>query len=228
MKPWLVQEWCIPQASAEFVAAMEDVLEVYQRPYDADYPVVCLDEASRQLIEETRPSLPVEPGNCKKVDYEYRRNGVVDMFMMFEPLAGQRYVEVLDTRKRVDFAYCIQQLVDVHYPDCKKIVLVMDNLNTHSTASLYEAFSPEVALRLASKLEIHYTPKHGSWLDMAEIEIGVMSRQCLKGYLSDKASVMKQVQAWCNERNNRKVSVDWQFTTSDARVKLKSLYPIIA
>lgn len=203
---------------------MEDVLEVYQRPA---YPVVCLDESSRQLLEETRPSLPARPGETKKVDYEYRRNGVIDFFMMFEPLAGQRYVEVRASRKRTDFAYCIKKLIDVHYPDCEKIVLVMDNLNTHSTASLYETFPPAEALRLAKKLEIHYTPKHGSWLDMAEIEIGVMSRQCLHGYLVSLEAATAQVAAWCRDRNNRNVSVNWQFTTADARIKLKSLYPII-
>lgn len=207
---------------------MEDVLEVYQRPYDPEYPVVCMDEANRQLIEETRPSLPAQPGDPKKVDYEYRRKGVVDFFMMFEPLTGQRQVEVRDSRTRKDFAYCIKKLADEYYPDCKKIVLVMDNLNTHSVASLYDAFPPDEALRLANRLEIHYTPKHGSWLDMAEIEIGIMSRQCLKGCLSDKESVITQVNAWVNERNSRSVLVDWQFTTADARIKLKSLYPVIA
>lgn len=206
---------------------MEDVLEVYQRPYDPRFPVVCLDESNRQLIEETRTALPAQPGSCKKVDYEYRRKGVVDFFMMFEPLTGQRHVEIRDSRKREDFSYCIQQLVDIYYPNCEKIVLVMDNLNTHSIASLYEAFPPDEALRLAKKLEIHHTPKHGSWLDMAEIEIGVMSRQCLKGYLSDIEDVMSQVSAWSADRNARAISVNWQFTTADARIKLKSLYPII-
>ena len=206
---------------------MEDVLEVYQRPYDPAYPVVCLDESNRQLIEETRTPLPAKPGEIKKVDYEYRRNGVVDFFMMFEPLAGKRHVEVRTSRKRTDFAHCIQQLVDVYYPDCAKIVLVMDNLNTHSVASLYETFPPKEALRMANKLEIHYTPKHGSWLDMAEIELGVLSRQCLKGYLSNIDAVISQVSAWCDNRNSIKASVNWQFTTADARIKLKSLYPII-
>jgi len=153
---------------------MEDVLEVYQRPYDPAYPMVCLDESNRQLIEETRTALPVKPGEGRKVDYEYRRNGVVDFFMMFEPLAGRRHVEIRTSRKRVDSAYCIQQLVGVYYPECEKIVLIMDNLNTHSAALLYEAFPPDEALRLSKKLEIHYTPKHGSWLNMAEIEIGVL------------------------------------------------------
>lgn len=206
---------------------MEDVLEVYQRPYDPEYPVVCLDESSRQLIEESRTGLPVRPGNIQKVDYEYRRNGVVDFFMMFEPLVGKRYMEVHDSRKCADFAYCIKQLVDVHCPDCKKITLVMDHLNTHSTASLYDAFPPAEALRLANKLEIHHTPRHGSWLNMDEIEIGVMSRQCLKGYLANKENVIKQVDSWCARRNQKQISVNWQFTTADARIKLKALCPII-
>lgn len=222
-----MEEWCIPKAGAEFVAAMEDVLEVYQRPYTPEYPVVCLDESNRQLIEETRPALPIKPGEHKKVDYEYRRNGVADFFMMFEPLAGLRHVEVRTSRKRMDFAYCIKKLVDVHYPDCKKIVLVMDNLNTHSIASLYETFPADEALRLAKKLEIHYTPKHGSWLNMAEIEIGIMNRQCLKGYLSDIEITTTKANAWCTDRNDKGLSVNWQFTTADARIKLKSLYPVI-
>lgn len=222
-----MKEWCIPKAGAEFVAAMEDVLDVYQRPYNPLYPVVCLDEANRQLIEETRPSLPVKPGEIKKVDYEYRRNGVVDLFMIFEPLAGQRHVVVTDTRKRIDFAHCVKLLVDEYYPDCEKIVLVMDNLNTHSIASLYTAFVPAEARRLAEKLEIHYTPKHASWLNMAEIEIGIMSRQCLSDYLITKEKVVANVSAWCDLRNNKNSKVDWQFTTSDARIKLKNLYPVI-
>lgn len=206
---------------------MEDVLEVYQRPYMSEYPVICLDETNRQLIEETRPSLALKPGESKKVDFEYRRNGVIDFFMMFEPLTGQRHVEVRISRKRMDFAYCIKKLVDVYYPDCKKIILVMDNLNTHSIASLYETFSPDEALRLAKKIEIHHTPKHGSWLNMAEIEIGVMSRQCLNGYLSNIETASTKVSAWCKDRNSKNLSVNWQFTTSEARIKLKSLYPVI-
>ena len=206
---------------------MEDVLEVYQRPYDPECPVICLDEASRQLIEERRVPLPMEPGKPERIDYEYERKGVVDFFMMFEPLVGRRHVEVTDSRTRIDFAHCVRQLSDVFYPNCRKIVLVMDNLNTHSVASLYAAFPPEEALRLARRLEIHHTPKHGSWLNMAEMEIGVMSRQCLKGYLSNKENVCAQVQAWASKRNEHKTSVNWQFTTADARLKLKSLYPVI-
>lgn len=206
---------------------MEDILDVYQRPYDPLYPIVCLDETSRQLIEETRVPIAVKPGEPKKVDYEYRRNGVVDLFMIFEPLAGQRHVMITDSRKRTDFANCIEMIEDEYYPNCEKIVLVMDNLNTHSIASLYTAFPPEKARRLAEKLEIHYTPKHASWLDMAEIEIGIMSRQCLSDYLANKDKIEAEVLAWCTKRNSNNSKVDWQFTTSDARIKLKRLYPII-
>ena len=206
---------------------MEDILDVYQRPYNPLYPVVCLDETSRQLIEETRVPIAVKPGEPKKVDYEYRRNGVVDLFMIFEPLAGQRHVMITDSRKRTDFANCIEMIEDEYYPNCEKIVLVMDNLNTHSIASLYTAFPPEKARRLAEKLEIHYTPKHASWLDMAEIEIGIMSRQCLSDYLANKDKIEAEVLAWCTKRNSNNSKVDWQFTTSDARIKLKRLYPII-
>ncbi len=190
--------------------------------------MVCLDESNRQLIEETRTALPVKPGEPRKVNYEYRRNGIVDFFMMFEPLAGQRHIEVRTSRARKDFAYCIKQLADVYYPDCVKIVLVIDNLNTYSIASLYEIFPPEEALRIANKLEIHFTPKHGSWLDMAEIEIGVMSRQCPNGYLLNIDFVTSQVSAWCSKRNAMKTSVNWHFTTADARFNLKSLYPVIS
>ena len=202
-------------------------MDVYQRPYDPLYPVVCLDETSRQLIEETRVPIAVKPGEPKKVDYEYRRNGVVDLFMIFEPLAGQRHVMITDSRKRTDFAKSIEKIEDEYYPNCEKIVLVMDNLNTHSTASLYSAFPPEKARRLAERLEIHYTPKHASWLDMAEIEIGIMSRQCLSDYLVSKDKIEAEVLAWCKKRNSNNSKVDWQFTTSDARIKLKRLYPII-
>ncbi len=202
-------------------------MDVYQRPYNPLYPVVCLDETSRQLIEETRVPIAAKPGEPKKVDYEYRRNGVVDLFMIFEPLAGQRHVMITDSRKRTDFANCIEMIEDEYYPNCEKIVLVMDNLNTHSIASLYTAFPPEKARRLAEKLEIHYTPKHASWLDMAEIEIGIMSRQCLSDYLANKDKIEAEVLAWCKKRNSNNSKVDWQFTTSDARIKLKRLYPII-
>lgn len=206
---------------------MENVLEVYKRPYHAECPVVCLDETNRQLIAASRTSIPAKPGRVKRTDYEYRRNGVVNVFMMFEPLKARRHVKVTDRRTRRDFAECIRDLVDVHYPKADRIVLVMDNLNTHSEGSLYEAFTPSEARRLAEKLEIHYTPKHGSWLNMAEIEIGILSRQCLSQYLPEKTTMQSEVLAWEQQRNEAEATVDWQFTAADARVKLKRLYPVI-
>lgn len=204
---------------------MEDVLEVYKRPYDEQRPVICLDETSKQLIGETRPALPAIPGHVKKTDYEYRRNGTVNLFMMFEPWTGWRHVEVTEHRKRCDFAECIRTLVDEYCPDAEKIILVMDNLNTHTIGSLYEAFPPDEALRLAKKLEIHYTPKHGSWLNMAEIEIGVLSRQCLGKYIDTRDKMESEVAAWESARNASQHTIDWHFTTADARIKLKRLYP---
>jgi hypothetical protein len=206
---------------------MEDTLEVYHRPYNEKFPMVCLDETNRQLIAETRKAIPAKPGQNKRVDYEYRRNGVVNLFMMFEPLKARRHVKVMEQRTRKDFAQCIRELVDVHYPDAEKIVLVLDNLNTHSEGSLYEAFEPAEARRLAEKLEIHYTPKHGSWLNMAEIEIGVLSRQCLSKYIESRERMITEVEAWQRQRNEAEATVDWQFTTADARIKLKKLYPVI-
>ena len=206
---------------------MEDTLEVYHRPYNEKFPMVCFDETNRQLIVETRKAVLAKPGQNKRVDYEYRRNGVVNLFMMFEPLKARRHVKVMDRRTRKDFAACIRELVDVHYADAEKIVLVLDNLNTHSEGSLYEAFEPAEARRLAEKLEIHYTPKHGSWLNMAEIEIGVLSRQCLSKYIESKERMIAEVAAWERQRNEADATVDWQFNTAEARVKLKKLYPVI-
>lgn len=206
---------------------MEDVLEVYHRPYNEKFPMVCLDETNRQLIAEIRKAIPAKPGQHKRVDYEYRRNGVVNLFMMFEPLKARRHVKVMNQRTRKDFAYCIRELVDVHYPDAEKIILVLDNLNTHSEGSFYEAFEPAEARRLAEKVEIHCTPKHGSWLNMAEIEIGVLSRQCLSQYIESKEQMISEVGAWQQQRNYAEATVDWQFTTADARIKLKKLYPVI-
>jgi len=206
---------------------MEDTLEVYHRPYNEKSVMVCFDETNRQLIAETRKAIPAKPGQNKRVDYEYRRNGVVNLFMMFEPLKARRHVKVMDRRTRKDFAECIRELADVHYPDAEKIILVLDNLNTHSEGSLYEAFEPAEARRLAEKLEIHYTPKHGSWLNMAEIEIGVLSRQCLSKYIESKKRMIAEVSAWERQRNEADATVDWQFATADARVKLKKLYPVI-
>jgi len=220
--------WCIPpEASGEFVARMEDVLEVYKRPYHPAFPVVCLDETNRQLIEETRTSLPARAGRPKRTDYEYRRNGVVNAVMMFEPLKARRHVKVTDRRTRKDWAEGIRDLVDVHYPQAEQVVLVEDNLNTHSIGSLYEAFPPEEARRLAERLEIHHTPKHGSWLNMAETEIGILSRQCLSRHIPEKAKMASEALAWERQRNGAEATVDWQFTTDDARLKLKRLYPVI-
>ena len=228
LKPWLKDQWCIPpKANAEFVCKMEDVLDVYQRPYDPKRPQVCLDEASKQLIGETRTPEPAAPGRPAREDYEYVRNGTASLFMIFEPLAGKRHVKVTDRRTRKDFAQVVKELVDELYPSAEKIVLVMDNLNTHGLPSLYEAFEPAEAKRIADKLEIHYTPKHGSWLDMAEIELGILSRQCLDRRIEDIEKLTSEVAAWERQRNRSSVKVDWRFTTADARVKLKRLYPSI-
>jgi len=204
---------------------MEDVLEVYRRPYDPLRPVVCLDETNRQLIGDVVSPIPMQAGQPQRYDYEYVRNGVADIFMMFEPLAARRYTAVTDTRTKIDFAHCLRDLSDKYYPHAEKIIMVMDNLNTHSLASLYEAFAPDEARRMAERFEIHYTPKHGSWLNMAEIEIGIMSRQCLSRRIPTKAEMAYQVKAWTSTRNSSNLSVDWRFTTDDARIKLKRLYP---
>jgi hypothetical protein len=228
IKPWLHRQWVIPpEQNADFVCAMEDVLEVYHRPFDAQRPVVCVDEASKQLIQETRVPIPAAPGRPETTDYEYERNGTANLFMMFEPLAGKRHVKVTERRTALDYAHVIRELVDVHYATAEKIVLVQDNLNTHKPASLYEAFAPEEARRILDKLEIHYTPKHGSWLDMAEIELGILSRQCLDRRLGDRDILTSEVAAWETDRNRLQCKVHWQFTTADARTKLWRLYPVI-
>lgn len=206
------------------MAKMEDVLEVYQRPYDPLIPVVCIDETNKQLIKETR--IPCSPGQAEKVDSVYVRNGVADIFMIFEPLAGRRETVVTETRTALDFAEVLKYTADILYPRAGKIVLVTDNLNTHSPASLYKAFSPEEARRLAERFEWHYTPKHGSWLDMAEIEIGIMSRQALSKPLPDMESFKRQVRIWTIKRNAEHTKVNWQFKTQDARTKLAKLYPV--
>lgn len=220
------EPWCIPpEANADFVWHMEDVLDVYQRPYDPARPLVCLDETSRQVLAETRPSLPVAPGRPARHDPEYARDGVVNLFLASEPLRGRRQVRLSDRRTRIDFAHCVKEVVDVHYPDAERIVLVLDQLNTHTPASLYDAFPPAEAKRLADKLEIHHTPAHGSWLNMAEIELGALQRQCLDRRLGDRATMEREVAAWVAARNAAEASIDWQFTTADARIKLKRLYP---
>ena len=204
---------------------MEDVLDVYHRPYDATHPVVCLDETSRQLLGETRKPQPVAPGRLARVDPEYVRGGVAQLFVVTEPLRGWRQVTVGAHRTRREFAQCVQELIDVHCPEAERIVLVLDQLNTHSTASLYATFPPAEAHRLASKLEIHHTPKHGSWLNMAELELSVLARQCLSQRLPDQAAMRDAVTAWAARRNAAIRTIDWQFTTADARIKLKRLYP---
>jgi hypothetical protein len=237
-----------PEASASFVANMEDVLEVYQRPHDPLRPVVCLDETSKQLIVETRAPVPAAPGRKARHDYEYERNGVANLFMMFAPLSerlprcladrgqtsaahdkrspeGWRCVKVTDRRAAVDYAHVLKELSDTHFPGAAKIVLVQDNLSTHTPASLYAAFPAAQARRLTERFEWHYTPKHGSWLDMAESELGVLATQCLDRRFPDKLTLIQEVAAWQHNRNKHHVEADWQFTTSDARVRLKSLYP---
>jgi len=206
---------------------MEDVLDVYTRPVDPAHPVVCLDETSRQLLGEVTPPQPVTPGTPARQDYEYTRGGVCNLFLITEPLRGWRHVQVSTHRARVDWAATIKELVDVHYPTAEKIVLVMDNLNIHSPASLYEAFPPAEAKRLADRLEIHYTPKHGSWLNMAEIELSALSRQCLTRRLADQETLTREVAAWEQRRNNAACPINWRFTTAEARIKLKHLYPSV-
>jgi hypothetical protein len=223
----LSEQWRIPEATAEFVWPMEDVLGVYQRPVDLTHPVVCLDETSRQVLAATRAPEPVAPGRPARHDPEYARNGVVNLFLVTEPLRGWRHVRVSTQRTRIDFAHCIQELVDLHYPQADRIVLVLDQLNTHSPASLYQAFPPAEAKRLADRLEIHYTPKHGSWLNMAEIELSVLQRQCLDRRLGDRATLEREVAAWVDARNATTATIDWRFTTEDARIKLKRLYPAV-
>ena len=220
--------WCIPpDQSAEFVCAMETVLDVYHRPYAPDLPVVCMDETSKQLVAETRLPLPPLPGQPERYDYEYERHGTANIFMFTEPLGGWRRVAVTDRRTKVDWALQVRQLLDVDYPDAKQVTLVMDNLNTHSYASLYEAFEPAEARRLMARLKLVYTPKHGSWLNIAEIELNVLSRQCFCRLIGDKGILKREVAAWEADRNLSQTGVDWKFTTADARIKLKRLYPNI-
>jgi hypothetical protein len=204
---------------------MEDVLEVYKRPYDPKRPVVCLDETGKQLIGEARTPVPAAPGQAAHYDYEYVRNGVANIFMVSEPLAGRRDVEVTDRRTKKDYAQCLRKIADEIYPDAEAIVLVQDNLNTHSPASLYEAFVPAEAKRLADRFEIHYTPKHGSWLNMAEIELGILGRQCLSRRIDNIDDLRREAKAWETARDTAGSKVNWQFTTTDARIKLSRLYP---
>jgi len=216
-----------PDANAAFVAGMEDVLEVYQRPRDPACPMVCVDETSKQLIAETRVPITAKPGRPARHDYEYERNGTANLFMMFAPLEGSRHVKVTDRHAAVDYAQVLKELSDTHFPKAEKIVLVQDNLSTHKPASLYEAFPAPEARRLVERFEWHYTPKHGSWLNMAESELGTLSSQCLDRRIPDKETLIGEVAAWENSRKKNHTKADWQFTTADARVKLKRLYPAI-
>ena len=214
-----------PEANSAFVAAMEDVLAVYTRPHDPARPLVCLDETSKQLIIETRRPQPMEPGKPARVDYEYERNGTANLFMLFAPLEGWLHVKVTDRRTAIDYAQVLKDLSDVHFPGAERIVLVQDNLNTHAKSSLYEAFPAAEARRLVERFEWHYTPKHGSWLDMAEIELAILATQCLDRRIPDKLALEAEIGAWMKTRNAENTKADWQFTTDDARIKLKHLYP---
>jgi hypothetical protein len=228
LAPWRKQEWVIPpEEDAEFVCHMEDVLDVYTRPLDPRRPLVTVDELPKQLIGETRTPLPAEPGTPERFDYEYVRNGVANIFVVREPLLGAREFLVTEHRTKEDWAHLIKHVVDVRHPDAEKVVLVCDQLNTHHPASLYEAFPPAEAKRIAAKLEIHYTPKHGSWLNIAEVELSILSRQCLDRRIPDGETLKQEVQAHQTTRDALGRTVNWRFTTEDARIKLKRLYPSI-
>ncbi len=216
-----------PEENAQFVAQMEDILEIYQRPYNPRVPVVCMDEQPAQLVQDVREPLAVKPGQPKREDYEYQREGVANIFMFSEPLGGWRHAKVREKRTKKDWAEEIRDLLEVHYPEAEKVCLVLDNLNTHRLGSLYTAFPPEEARRLAQRLEIHYTPVHGSWLNMAEIELSVLTQQCLDRRIPSQQTLAREVAAWEIKRNSDQKAVDWQFTTADARIKLKRLYPRI-
>lgn len=213
---------------ADFVCAMEDVLEAYKRPYDSARPLVCLDEASKQLVADITPPRPPQPGRPARQDYEYERHGTANMFMVVEPLAGWRHVKVTARRTNEDFAFLLRDLSDLHYPEAECIVVVMDNLNTHKLSVLYQVFPPQEARRLQERFEVHHTPKHASWLNIAECELSVLGRQCLGRRLDDQMRLEREVAAWEEKRNAQQVRVDWQFTAPDARIKLKRLYPVLA
>jgi hypothetical protein len=221
----LKKQWCIPAVSAAFVAAMEDVLDLYAEPYDPKRPKVNFDETTKQLLQETRQPLPVQAGHPARVDYEYARNGTRNLFLVVEPQAGWRHVTVTAHRTACDFAQQMQWLVDDCYPEAEVIRVILDNLNTHKIASLYETFAPPEARRIARKLELHYTPKHGSWLNMAEIELSVLQQQCLARRLPDAERLTQEIAAWEAQRNREQATIDWRFSVTDAREKLKRLYP---
>lgn len=222
-----MKAWCVGQPSSDYVARMEDVLEVYHRPHDPKRPQVCLDEASKELHGTPRGELPLQAGEARRQDYEYERHGVCNLFLAIEPLRGRRTVRVTERRTSQDFAEQLRLLVDEDYPDAEKIILVTDNLNTHRPACLYERFPPAEARRIAARIEWHYTPAHASWLNIAECELSVLARQCLNRRISDAETLRREVTAWQKERNNAHVTIDWHFTTEQARVKLKRLYPVL-
>ena len=204
---------------------MEDILEVYQQPYDPKHPLICMDEMPKQLLMDKQEPMPMLTGQPERTDYAYQRGGVADLFMLFEPLAGKRHIEIRDQRRRLEWAEVMRHVSDVLYPQAEKIVVVLDNLNTHVLAAFYLAFEPQEARRLVERFELHYTPKHGSWLNMAEIELSALVRQCLDRRIPDRAMLAREVKAWQDQRNSEVVKVHWQFTTADARIKLHSLYP---
>ena len=219
--------WCVPEANSEYVARMEDILDQYEQPYDPKRPLVCYDEGLKQLIEETRQSVPSQPGRVARYDYEYKRNGVRNLNMAFEPLIGKRHVRITERHTSQDFAHCMKWLVDEIHPEAEIIRVVLDNLGPHKPAALYETFPPEEARRIVKKLEFHYTPKHGSWLNMAEIELSVYARS-LKTHIPIEEMLVTEVDALTEERNENHKKVDWQFFSADARIKLKQLYPSIS
>jgi hypothetical protein len=222
----LKEQWCIaPKANAAFVCNMEDVLEVYKRPFDPKRPLLCIDEMPKQLLMNVEEPLSMSPGNPERTDYSYKRGGVADLFMLFEPLAEKRHIEITDQRRRVEWAEVMRIVSDELYPEAEKIVVVQDNLNTHVLSAFYLAFEPREARRLVERFEMHYTPKHGSWLNMAEIELSALVRQCLDRRIPDKDTLIREVKAWQDQRNSDVIQVQWQFTTADARIKLKNLYP---
>ena len=226
LQPHRSKYWKIPpDQNASFAACMEDILDVYNQPYNPKYPVVCMDESNRQLIGEVREPIPVAPGHPVLCDDEYIRNGVADIFLEVEPLGGRRHVEITEHRTKIDWAIFIRAMLTTRYPDAEKVILVMDNLNTHSISSLYDAFPPEEARCLAKRLEIHFTPKHGSWMNIAEIELSVLKGQCLDRRIPEIEIMRNAVRAWESDRNNRQSKINWRFTSRDARIKLKRLYP---
>ncbi len=228
MKPWKVKGWVIPpEQNAEFVANMEKVLDVYKRAYDCKRPVICMDESPKQLIGETRVAVEMYPGEVRREDYEYVRNGVCNVFMANEPLTGKRYPKITDTKTKRDWALYIKEVIETYYGDAELVTLVMDNFGTHTAGAFYETFEPQEAKRLLDRLEFVYTPKHGSWLNTAEIELNVLTGQCLKRRIADIETVKNEVDAWMQYRNKLQATISWQFTTKDARIKLKKIYPSI-